>query len=192
MRRNSHASRDFDRFAALGTTGSIALSAVAGGLAAVAATLSSGVGVAQSLPTPTTVITRNPQVGPGGPASCADQLDDAIFAADLTALGIEAFNVGAQVGSLADPTDAADGPFLILEASAVTAQSVAAGAALDASNLPNCDAAFTGTVAVQAGGVNVTGVSIFNDDVGVAGDLTTTGALGAATLEASGRHLRIQ
>jgi hypothetical protein len=46
-------------------------------------------------------------------------------------------------------------------------------------NLPFCDQEFTGTVKVNAGGVNVTGVSIFNDNVGIDGDLAISGEFSA-------------
>ncbi len=43
--------------------------------------------------------------------------------------------------------------------------------------LPLCDTTFTGTVTVTDGGVNVSGVSIFNDDVGVDGDINVSGVV---------------
>ena len=46
-------------------------------------------------------------------------------------------------------------------------------------SLPDCEATHTGTVAVTDGGVNVTGESIFNDDVGVAANVNVEGDVNA-------------
>jgi len=51
--------------------------------------------------------------------------------------------------------------------------------------LPDCEATHTGTVAVTDGGVNVTGTSIFNDDVGVAGDVNVEGDVNASQVHAT-------
>ncbi len=50
---------------------------------------------------------------------------------------------------------------------------------------PNCDQRFTGTVTVQGGGVNVTGASIFNDDVGIDGNLAISGEFSANQVNTS-------
>ena len=52
-------------------------------------------------------------------------------------------------------------------------------------SLPNCDSEFTGTVNVSGGGVNVTGDSIFNDDVGVAADVNVEGDVTASQVHAT-------
>jgi len=41
--------------------------------------------------------------------------------------------------------------------------------------LPQCDETFTGTVKVTGGGINVTGASIFNNTVGVVGNVNVSG-----------------
>ena len=51
--------------------------------------------------------------------------------------------------------------------------------------LPDCEATHTGTVAVTDGGVNVTGTSIFNDDVGVAADVNVEGDVNASQVHAT-------
>jgi len=51
--------------------------------------------------------------------------------------------------------------------------------------LPNCDSEFTGTVKVSAGGVDVTGASIFNDDVGVAADVNVEGDVNGSQVHAT-------
>jgi len=51
--------------------------------------------------------------------------------------------------------------------------------------LPNCEAEFTGTVTVSGGGLNVTGGSIFNDDVGVAGNVNVEGDVNASQVHAT-------
>ena len=67
----------------------------------------------------------------------------------------------------------------------VTAQTVAFANQVVAQGLPSCDQAFTGTVSVSAGGVNVTGVSIFNSNVGFAGNITVSGSINASQLHTS-------
>ncbi len=51
--------------------------------------------------------------------------------------------------------------------------------------IPNCDQEFTGTVKVTAGGVNVTGVSIFNSDVRVDADVDVQGTVTASQVQAT-------
>lgn len=51
--------------------------------------------------------------------------------------------------------------------------------------LPDCEGTHTGTLAVTDGGVNVTGESIFNDDVGVAGDVNVEGDVNASQVHAT-------
>ncbi len=51
--------------------------------------------------------------------------------------------------------------------------------------LPNCDANFAGTVAVTAGGVNVSGDSIFNNSVAFARNASVTGTLSASQMTSS-------
>ena len=51
--------------------------------------------------------------------------------------------------------------------------------------LPNCNAEFTGTVEVSAGGVNVAGPSIFNNDVGVAADVNVKDDVNASQVHAT-------
>lgn len=54
-----------------------------------------------------------------------------------------------------------------------------------AATLPNCDSEFAGTVKVTTGGVNITGGSIFNGDVGVAGAVNVQNAVTASRLNAT-------
>ena len=59
---------------------------------------------------------------------------------------------------------------VIDQASAFAAQQIQ-------NNLPSCDQEFTGTVTVDAGGTNVTGNSIFNNNLSVAGNETVGGTV---------------
>jgi len=52
-------------------------------------------------------------------------------------------------------------------------------------SLDNCDQNFTGTVTVKAGGLDVTGTSIFNSDVGVAADVNVEGDVNASQVHAT-------
>jgi hypothetical protein len=52
-------------------------------------------------------------------------------------------------------------------------------------SLDNCDQNFTGTVTVKAGGLDVTGTSIFNSDVGVAADVNVEGDVTATQVRAT-------
>ena len=51
-----------------------------------------------------------------------------------------------------------------------------------AGELPACDTTFAGTATVSAGGLEVTGNSIFHDDLGVVGDVAIVGTLGVQGL----------
>lgn len=52
-------------------------------------------------------------------------------------------------------------------------------------SLPNCDQIFAGTVTVSAGGVNVTGDSLFNNNVAFAQNASVTGTVSASEMAAS-------
>ena len=53
------------------------------------------------------------------------------------------------------------------------------------STLPGCESTHTGTVMVNDGGVNVTGTSIFNNDVGVAANVNVEGNVNASQVRAT-------
>jgi len=79
-----------------------------------------------------------------------------------------------------------------LEASAIgvqvvskTASAVAYGAQIQASTLPSCEQAFTGTVTVSNGGINVTGTSLFNNNVGIIGSLNASQNVTASQVHAT-------
>ena len=50
------------------------------------------------------------------------------------------------------------------------------------SNLPSCDTPFAGTITVTAGGINVTGDSIFQNNLGVVGNVNVGGSVTASNL----------
>jgi len=56
---------------------------------------------------------------------------------------------------------------------------------IDASLLPSCDTKFMGTVKVEAGGSNITGNSIYNDNLGVVRDLSVGGFVSANQINAA-------
>ncbi len=58
-------------------------------------------------------------------------------------------------------------------------------------NLPQCDQAFTGTVTVQNGGVNVNGNSLFKGDVGVTGNVAASQLLATQGISAFGGAITI-
>jgi hypothetical protein len=103
-----------------------------------------------------------------------------------TALSGAAVGAAAAAAVLPPPADAVgELAAAVLDIGATasnTAQNVYQAAA---NGLPSCDQAFTGTVSVAAGGVNVTGNSVFQNNVGVAGDLTVAGSLNASQLHTS-------
>ncbi len=66
-----------------------------------------------------------------------------------------------------------------------TASAVAYGAQVQASTLPSCEQAFTGTVTVTNGGINVTGTSLFNSNVGIIGSLNASQNVTASQVHAT-------
>ena len=160
---------------------------------------------AVTVPTPTPVSTSNPQVAANQGATCSGQLTNYInntsiaalvaqsagvtaavagFGAQAAALALEATAATGIVTDVLIPGIAADGvgvaasgAGLATQLGGLVTQGVALGAQIEASGLPSCDQEFTGTVTVDAGGVNVTGDSIFNNNLGVAGNLVTAGTV---------------
>lgn len=108
--------------------------------------------------------------------------------------GVQALATGAKIVGLAAETAG-----LASSALGLADQAVGFGFQIDAqakskqahaltkyvATLPNCNAEFTGTVEVSSGGVNVTGTSIFNDDVGVAADVNVEGDVNASQVHAT-------
>lgn len=92
--------------------------------------------------------------------------------------------MGAAIG---DTLDAASVYNSVAQMGLSIAQTVDQGRSNDIAvaqaNLPSCEQAFVGTITVQAGGTNVTGDSIFQSNLAVAGDLTLGGRAGFNQLE---------
>ena len=80
---------------------------------------------------------------------------------------------------------AADVVSLIAETTNVAAGAVGVALSVDGTNLPDCEVTHTGTVQVTSGGVNVTGTSIFNSDVGVDANVNVSGDVNAAQVHAT-------
>jgi trimeric autotransporter adhesin len=141
---------------------------------------------------PTPVTPSNTQTSNVSSATCAQQLSDAINDANSSGLALAAAGAAAQAASGLPPAVIAGA---ILTESAIAAQTAAlvyttaqtsvANSAHPTVGLPNCDATFAGTVAVTAGGVNVSGNSIFNNNVAVAGNFSVSGSLATSQLSTS-------
>lgn len=139
--------------------------------------------------TPTPVVTSQPQVANIGDATCAQQLNTLGVVAQGVSTGLEIGGLGAEIAAQAagvGPTEqAAEAAAIGLQVGAKGASAAAWSAQIAASNLPNCEAQFTGTVTVTNGGLNVTGQSIFNNTVGVIGNLNASQNVTASQVHAT-------
>ena len=169
----------------------MALSAVLS-VATVAPAWSAGSNSSMPLPAPvapTPVTPSNTQTSDVLAATCAQQLSDAINDANSAGLALAASGAAAQAATGLPPAVIAGA---ILTESAIASQTAAlvyttqqtsvANSTHPTAGLPNCDAAFAGTVSVTAGGVNVTGNSIFTNNVAVGGNFAVSGALATSKL----------
>jgi trimeric autotransporter adhesin len=144
---------------------------------------------------PAPVQTTNPQALLIGDATCAQQLNQIGIIAQGVAVGGDIAGLGAEIVAQAagtGPTEqAAEAAAIGLQVYAKTASAVAYAAQIQASTLPSCDQEFTGTVKVDAGGINVTGKSIFNSDgsgqpaVAVNGNVAVSGVVTASQVKAT-------
>jgi hypothetical protein len=125
-------------------------------------------------PTPPSVTTSAQVINPFD-ATCSQQLTTIGIVAEAGGLAAE---VAAQLAASGPPQQAAEGIALGLQA-------VALGNQILGTTLPSCEQAFTGTVSVSAGGVNVTGGSLFTGNVGVAGDVAVSGNVTASQFHAT-------
>jgi hypothetical protein len=103
-------------------------------------------------------------------------------------LGTELIGTAAELAAQAVPppgNQVAEGVALTTQVIGVTAQTVAFANMVHATTLPSCEEEFTGTVKVSAGGVNVTGASIFNGNVGVVGNINASGNVTASQVHAT-------
>lgn len=104
-----------------------------------------------------------------------------VAAGALSGFGIaDAVSIAFQIGEFA-----AEATALGFDGTANTANTNAAALTRTAAGLPFCDQEFAGTVKVNAGGLNVTGVSIFNNDVGIDGNLAISGEFTANQVNTS-------
>ena len=154
---------------------------------------SNAAGPPSALPTLTPVTPSTNQTSLVSSATCAQQLSDAINDANAAGLALNAASAVAFAATGLPPAVIAGAGFLaggtasqIAAQVYTTAQTSVANATHPTVGLPNCDATFAGTVAVTAGGINVTGNSVFNNSVGVAGNLVVQTGLSANTLSTSG------
>ena len=160
-------------------------------VAAAGPALAAGPNTSAPLPTPGTpapVITSGTQTAIAGDATCAQQLTTAMLNTSIASTALSGAATAAALAALALPPPAD----LIAEVAAgvvnigATASAVAQNVyQATANGLPSCDQSFTGTVSVTAGGVNVTGNSIFQNNVGVVGDLAVGGSVNASQMHAS-------
>jgi hypothetical protein len=162
--------------------------AVSGVLEAVAAG-SNTTSPAANPSTPPQVVTSQPQAVLIGDATCSQQLNTIGIVSQGVAVGTDIVGLGLEAGAQLAPT----GPVQQgLEASSIgvqvvskTASAVAYGAQIQASNLPSCEQEFTGTVKVSNGGINVTGSSLFNNNVGIIGSLNASQNVTASQVHAT-------
>lgn len=138
--------------------------------------------------------TQSTQVGTVAAATCAGQLDDAVFGLETTALiedtaaqVLDSIGLAAEIGGAFDPIGISESVAVgvqlaakILEIGAHVTRVAAFGLSSDASrSKPSCSTEFYGSVEVSAGGMSVTGDSIFNNNLDVTGAL---GVSGGATI----------
>jgi hypothetical protein len=164
-------------------------------LATFAPAWSAGSNTSSPLPAPTAptpVTPSNNQTSNVSSATCGQQLSNAINDANSSGLALAAAGAAAQAATGLPPAVIAGA---ILTESAIAAQTAAvvyttaqtsvANSTHPTAGLPNCDTTFAGTVAVTAGGVNVSGNSVFNNNVAVGGNLTVSGSLSTSQLQTS-------
>lgn len=144
--------------------------------------------------TPTAVTPSTTQVTSG--ASCTGQYANFFRDTTRTSYGIAVASTALDLAGLAAEAAAeSGGVFTGAAAAAGVAQQVAAytavaadlvvqGVALDRSeeSLPECDAEFAGTVTVTNGGTNVTGNSIYNNNLAVGGNVNAAGTITASKI----------
>jgi hypothetical protein len=98
------------------------------------------------------------------------------------AAGAAAAGVGAAAAATQSVAMAAVTTRAIVELTAATVGNAAVSSANRfasiSGELPACDTTFAGTATVSAGGLEVTGNSIFHDDLGVEGNISVVGRLG--------------
>lgn len=138
--------------------------------------------------TPSQVVTSQPQAAVITDATCAQQLDTIGIVAEGVGLGTELGGTIAEAAAQAIPPpgeEVAEAAGLGTQIVGLTAQTVAYANMVQATMLPSCEQTFTGTVTVNAGGVNVSGASIFNANVGVKGDVNVSGNVNASQVHAT-------
>jgi hypothetical protein len=151
--------------------------------------------------TPTKVVTQDDQKLLLGTAQCAQQYDlwggilEGVSLGATTSgviangVGLAAEAVGEALQPATNPLAVAgvlaQGAALSFDIADLVTKGIQYGIQLESAGLPNCDATFTGTVTVDAGGVNVTGGSLFNGDVGVDANVVVSGDIDARQVHAT-------
>jgi hypothetical protein len=135
--------------------------------------------------TPPSVVTSQPQAALIGDATGSDTVgivaQGIAAGTDIAGLGAE---IAAQAAGVGPTQQAAEAAALGIQVVSKTASAVAYGAQVQQTMLPSCEQTFTGTVTVTNGGVNVTGGSIFNGNVGVVGSLNASQNVTASQVHA--------
>ena len=124
--------------------------------------------------TPPSTTTSTPQSATPFTSQCAQQSDTLINVTQAAGLAAE---LAAQAAP--PPGDQA------AEAIALGIQTGIWAEQVYVSTLPQCEETFTGTVRVTGGGVNVTGASIFNNTVGVVGNVNVSANVTASRVLAT-------
>lgn len=147
-------------------------------------------------PTPPSVNPGNTQVTAG--ATCAQQFNNHGVALAQISQNVQIAQTAADAaGLIAEGIGEAGQPFTNpATVAGVAAQVVALGLGVadlvnqqnqidlvnTINNLPFCDQAFTGTISVSAGGADITGNSIFQNNLGVVQDLNVGGDISASKI----------
>ena len=187
--------------------GTVALAALLVMTSAGAPAMAGGTGTtsANTAPvTPPSVTTSSTQVSAAnqGSATCGAQLTDAInqlgqASAGLTTASALAHTIADSVLSaeflteigFANPSPAS-GALLnvagdVLDVTNAALAITTSVVTTKASTLNSCDTEFTGTVTVDAGGTNVTGDSIYNNNLGVVANLNVGGNISGSQITAT-------
>ena len=145
--------------------------------------------------TPTTVNPGNTQVTGLGNATCVQQYNDYGIGLEQTSQDVaiaqttlDAAGLAAEAIGEADPLTGAGAAAgiaiqvsgLVLGVADLINQQTQINLANEQNGLPYCDQAFTGTISVSAGGSNITGNSIYNNNLGVAQNVNVGGNVTAS------------
>ena len=138
--------------------------------------------------TPAQVVTSQPQKVIPFSGGCNQQYDTIGIVAEAGGLATDIAGTAAEAVAQAIPPpgeEVAEAAALGTQVAGLGVQAAALANSIYANTLPSCEQEFTGTVTVDAGGVNITGQSIFNNTVGVDGNVNVSGNVNASQVHAT-------